>query len=61
MAALARASSNCKRHTNPHRQRGCYIRTMTANVNLGNKEITGRESQGACREELIGGKLPVVK
>jgi hypothetical protein len=26
------------------------------------KEITGRESQGTCRQdELIGGKLPVVK
>jgi hypothetical protein len=26
------------------------------------KEITGRESQGACRQdELIGGKPPVVK
>jgi hypothetical protein len=26
------------------------------------KKITGRESQGACRQdELIGGKQPVVK
>jgi hypothetical protein len=34
------------------RQRGCYIRTMTA----------GRDSQGASRQdELIGGKPPVVK
>jgi hypothetical protein len=24
-------------------------------------EITGRESQGACGQELIGGKPPVVK
>jgi hypothetical protein len=33
----------------------------TASVQLENK-ITGRESQGACPpEELVGGKLPVVK
>jgi hypothetical protein len=42
------------------RQSGCYIKTMTASVQL--KKNTGRESQGACRqEELIGGKPPVVK
>jgi hypothetical protein len=42
-------------------QRGCYIRTTTANVQLKNK-IIGRESQGACRqEELIGGKSAIVK
>jgi hypothetical protein len=34
---------------------------MTASVQLKNK-ITGRESQGAYRQdELIGGKSPVVK
>jgi hypothetical protein len=34
--------------------------TMTASVQL--KRSTGRESQGPCRkDELIGGKLPVVK
>jgi hypothetical protein len=34
---------------------------MTASVQLENK-ITGRESQGACRQgELIGSKPPVVK
>jgi hypothetical protein len=34
---------------------------VTASVQLENK-ITGRESQGACRQdELIGGKPPVVK
>jgi hypothetical protein len=34
---------------------------MTATVLLENK-ITGHESQGASRQdELIGGKLPVVK
>jgi hypothetical protein len=34
---------------------------MTASVQLEN-EITGRESQGDCRQdELIGGKPPVVK
>jgi hypothetical protein len=41
-------------------QRGSYIRTVTASVQLENK-ITGRESQGVCRrDELIGGKPPVV-
>jgi hypothetical protein len=45
----------------PSRQRGCYIRTITAIVQLENKN-NGRESQGDCRQdELIGGKLPVVK
>jgi hypothetical protein len=34
---------------------------MTGRVQLENK-ITGRESEGACgQDELIGGKLPVVK
>jgi hypothetical protein len=43
------------------RQRGCYIRTITANVHLENK-ITGLESKGACRrDELIGGKPQAVK
>jgi hypothetical protein len=43
------------------RQRGSYIRTITESVQLENK-ITGRESQGACRQdELIGGKPSVVK
>jgi hypothetical protein len=33
---------------------------MIASVKL--KEISGRESQGAChQDELIAGKLPVVK
>jgi hypothetical protein len=46
-------------HPSP-RQRGCYIRTITASVQLENT-ITGRESQGACRqEEEFGGKPPVV-
>jgi hypothetical protein len=54
MTTPARASNNCKRH------RGCYIRSMTARVQL--KKIAGRESQGAWRQdEPIGGKLPVVK
>jgi hypothetical protein len=40
---------------------GCYVRALTASVQLEN-EITGRGSQGACRQdELIGGKPPVVK
>jgi hypothetical protein len=43
------------------RQRGCYIGTITASVQLVSK-ATGRGSQGACRQdELIGGKLPVVR
>jgi hypothetical protein len=47
--------------TNPSsRQRGCYIRTMTARVQL-EKKMSGRESQEAWRQdELIGGKPPVV-
>jgi hypothetical protein len=37
------------------------IRTITASVQFENK-ITGRESQGDCRQdELIGGKPPVAK
>jgi hypothetical protein len=32
------------------RQRGCCITTITANVQLENK-ITGRESQGVCRQD----------
>jgi hypothetical protein len=36
------------------------IRTMTGMVQL--KKVSGRESQGAWRQdELIGGKSPVVK
>jgi hypothetical protein len=43
------------------RRSRCYIRIITACVQLENKN-TSRESQGACRkEELTGGKLPVVK
>jgi hypothetical protein len=43
------------------RQRGYYIRTITASVKLENKS-TGRESQGVCHQDkLIGGKPPVVK
>jgi hypothetical protein len=53
--ALARTSS-----TDPSsRQGGCYIRTITASVQLENK-ITGRESQRARhQDEPIGGKPPV--
>jgi hypothetical protein len=47
--------------TNPSsRQTGCYIRSMTARVQL--KKVSGRKPQGAWRqEELIGCKPPVVK
>jgi hypothetical protein len=61
MTALARTSSNCKRQDLSSRKKGCYIRTISASIQLENK-FTGRESQGDCRQdELIGGKLPVVK
>jgi hypothetical protein len=56
-----RPENDCAVEDPSSRQRGCYIRTITANVQLENK-ITGRESQGVCRQdELIGGKPPVVK
>jgi hypothetical protein len=39
----------------------CYIRTMTAGVQL-RKKNSCRESQGARgQDEMIGGKPPVVK
>jgi hypothetical protein len=42
-------------------ERGCYVRTITVSVQQENK-ITGRESQGACRQdELIGTTPPIVK
>jgi hypothetical protein len=54
MNALARESSNCNRQTHP-------LVREDASDQLENK-ITGREFQGACRQdELIGGKPPVVK
>jgi hypothetical protein len=43
------------------RQTGCSIRTIIASVQLENKN-SGRGSQGAChKDEMIGGKPPVVK
>jgi hypothetical protein len=51
MTALAKTSSNW--------QRECYVRTMSANIQL-KKNV--RESQRACRQDyLIGGKPSVVK
>jgi hypothetical protein len=42
-------------------QRGHFIRIIYANVQMENK-ITGLESQGACwQDELICGKLSVIK
>jgi hypothetical protein len=42
------------------RERGYYIRAITASVQL--KKIAGLDSQGACLlDELIGGKPPVIK
>jgi hypothetical protein len=59
MIALARTSSSLYYRSVPC-QRVCYIRTITASVQL--KKYTGRGSQGAWREdELIGGKPPVKK
>jgi hypothetical protein len=58
--AMQRRSKHVSSPTSP-RERGCYIRTITASVQLQNK-ITGRDSQGACRQdELIGGKPPLGK
>jgi hypothetical protein len=60
MTALARTSRNYKWQANPL-VRAFYIGTITASVQLENK-ITGRGSQGACRQyKPIGGKPPVVK
>jgi hypothetical protein len=53
-------SSNCKRQTSSL-TRGCYIRTITASVQL-KKKNAGRGSQGAGRQDKpIGGKLPAGK
>jgi hypothetical protein len=51
-----------KQQTDPSsRQRGGYIRTMTAGVQL-RKKNSGHVSQGARRQdELIGGKPPILK
>jgi hypothetical protein len=41
--------------TNPSsRQRGCYIRTVIARVQL-KRKISGRESQGDARQEELFG------
>jgi hypothetical protein len=61
MTALARVSSICKRQNHPLIREDVNVRTITASVQLENKN-SGRESQGACcQDELIGGKPPVVK
>jgi hypothetical protein len=55
MSALARTGSNCKRQTHPL-VRENVTWGLTESVKLENK-ITGRDSQGACRQdEMIGGK-----
>jgi hypothetical protein len=47
--------------TNPSSHRGCYMRTMTARVQL-KKEISRPDPQGALlQDELIGGIPPVAK
>jgi hypothetical protein len=62
MTALAKTAAIVKKKTGPSSpQRGRYITTITARDQLG-KKISGRKSQGGCRQdELIGGKPPVVK
>jgi hypothetical protein len=59
MTVLARTSSNCKRQTHPLVRVAVtkdYDRKCSVDKN------TGRESQGARRQdELIGGIPPVVK
>jgi hypothetical protein len=58
MTALARARSNCKLHPSSCQRmlHNDYIRKCSVEKN------TGRESQGAWRQdELMGGKQPVVK
>jgi hypothetical protein len=59
MTALAKTSNSCKRHTHP------LVRILHKDYNRKcsvGKKISGSESQGVCRQdELIGGKVPVVK
>jgi hypothetical protein len=57
---LTKAKHSRKRQTSSSHQGGCYIRTITASVQL--EKISGRGSQGAWRQdELIRGKPLVVK
>jgi hypothetical protein len=49
MSALARTSSNCERQTHPF-VREDVTDGLTESVRLETK-ITGRESQGACRQD----------
>jgi hypothetical protein len=46
MTALARTSSNCKRQTHPLVRWGCYIRTMTASVQLRKRNYWSWVSRG---------------
>jgi hypothetical protein len=46
MNALARASSSCKLHTHPL-VRGCYIRTITAGVQLRKNLVVSLKGLGA--------------
>jgi hypothetical protein len=60
MTAMAKASSNCKRQPVLSSERMLH-KDYDCKCSV-EKEITGRESQWACRQdELIGGKPPVVK
>jgi hypothetical protein len=53
--------NDCAGEAQQNFQKGCYMRTITASVQLENKN-SGRGSQGACcQDELIDGKRQVVK
>jgi hypothetical protein len=57
---LTKSQAYSNATTPSSRQRGCYIRAMTERFQL--KKISGRETQGACRQdELNGGKPPLIK
>jgi hypothetical protein len=58
---LTKSQAHSEETSPSSRQRGCYIRAITARVQLGGK-ISGRRSQVAWhQDELISGKPPVVK
>jgi hypothetical protein len=61
MTALARPAESVKDTPILSAERMLH-KVYNRKCSVGKKEITGRESQGACRQdELIGGKPPVVK
>jgi hypothetical protein len=54
MTALARTSSNREATDPSYRQRGCYIRTITASVELENKITVSWVSRGLSPREADG-------